>query len=209
MATHDYNIANNTAAAVRIDINNVLQAIRSTNLSGTPPTHTFAGLLWFDTTTTSLKMRNSADTAWLDISTTDGVVKAPTSSGLDFQNSSSVSRMTMNNGGDFQADGDITAGGNLTAYSDERLKENIETLDGSKVFDMRGVSYTKDGKASSGVIAQEMSAVAPELVDDSREYLSVAYGNVSGYLIEAIKVLKEKIDEQDEKIKSLEERLDA
>jgi hypothetical protein len=209
MATHDYNIANNTAAAVRIDINNVLQAIRSTNLSGTPPTQTFAGLLWFDTTTTSLKMRNSADTAWLDISTTDGVVKAPTSSGLDFQNSSSVSRMTMNNGGDFQADGDITAGGNLTAYSDERLKENIETLDGSKVFDMRGVSYTKDGKASSGVIAQEMSAVAPELVDDSREYLSVAYGNVSGYLIEAIKVLKEKIDEQDEKIKSLEERLDA
>jgi hypothetical protein len=209
MATHDYNIANNTAAAVRIDINNVLQAIRSTNLSATAPTQTFAGLLWFDTTTTSLKMRNSADTAWLDISTTDGVVKAPTSSGLDFQNSSSVSRMTMNNGGDFQADGDITAGGNLTAYSDERLKENIETLDGSKVFDMRGVSYTKDGKASSGVIAQEMSAVAPELVDDSREYLSVAYGNVSGYLIEAIKVLKEKIDEQDEKIKSLEERLDA
>lgn len=209
MATHDYDIANNTAAAVRTDINNVLKAIRSTNLSATAPTQTFAGLLWFDTATTSLKLRNSADTAWLTISTTDGVIKAPTVSGLDFQNSSSVSRMTMTDTGDFSADGDITAGGNLTAYSDERLKENIETLDGSKVFDMRGVSYTKEGKASSGVIAQEMSLVAPELVDDSREYLSVAYGNITGYLIEAIKVLNDKIDEQDKKIKAIEEKLNV
>jgi len=91
--------------------------------------------------------------------------------------------------------GAITASGNVTAYSDERLKEDVETLDGSKVYEMRGVSYTKDGAAGSGVIAQEMQKVAPELVHDDGEYLSVAYGNTIGYLIEAIKDLKEEVND--------------
>ena len=91
--------------------------------------------------------------------------------------------------------GNYTATGNVTAYSDERLKDNIETLDGSKVYEMRGVSFTKDGKAGSGVIAQELQKVAPELVHEGEEYLSVAYGNLVGYLIEAVKELKAEIDE--------------
>jgi hypothetical protein len=91
--------------------------------------------------------------------------------------------------------GNLTATGNVTAYSDERLKDNIETLDGSKVYDMRGVSFTKDGEAGSGVIAQELQKVAPELVLEGEEYLSVAYGNLVGYLIEAVKGLKAEIEE--------------
>ena len=90
--------------------------------------------------------------------------------------------------------GTITATGDVIAYSDERLKSNIKTLDGSKVYEMRGVSFDKDGKKSSGVIAQEMEKVAPELVNEESEYLGVAYGNISGYLIEAIKELKAEID---------------
>ena len=91
--------------------------------------------------------------------------------------------------------GAIVASGDITAFSDERLKSDIETLDGSKVYEMRGVSFTKDGEASSGVIAQELQKVAPELVNENGEYLSVAYGNVVGYLIEAIKDLKSEIEE--------------
>lgn len=94
--------------------------------------------------------------------------------------------------------GSITASGNVTAYSDERLKDNVETLDGSKVYQMRGVSFTKDGEAGSGVIAQELELVAPELVmtnQDEMQTKSVAYGNVVGYLIEAIKELKQEIEE--------------
>ena len=98
----------------------------------------------------------------------------------------------------------ITSSGNITAYSDERLKENIETLDGSKVYEMRGVSFTKDGEAGSGVIAQEMKKVAPELVHDDGEYLSVAYGNTIGYLIEAIKDLKEEVDDLKAKLEDRE-----
>ena len=92
-----------------------------------------------------------------------------------------------------QVQGTITASADVVAYSDERLKSNIKTLDGSKVYEMRGVSFDKDGKKSSGVIAQEMEKVAPELVKDG-EYKAVAYGNISGYLIEAIKELKAEID---------------
>jgi hypothetical protein len=87
---------------------------------------------------------------------------------------------------------------NVTAYSDERLKDNIQTLDGSKVFDMRGVSYMRDNKAGSGVIAQEIEKIAPELVhtaDDDMGTKSVAYGNLVGYLIEAVKELKAEIEE--------------
>ena len=92
--------------------------------------------------------------------------------------------------------GDFTATGNITAYSDERLKENIATIDNAldKVSKMRGVMFTKDGELSSGVIAQEMEQVAPELVKEG-EFKSVAYGNTIGYLIEAIKELKAEINE--------------
>jgi hypothetical protein len=102
----------------------------------------------------------------------------------------STTRFTFDDAGHF------TATGNVTAYSDARLKEDVKTLDGSKVYEMRGVSFTKDGEAGSGVIAQELQKVAPELVieQEADGYLSVAYGNLVGYLIEAVKDLKAEVE---------------
>ena len=91
--------------------------------------------------------------------------------------------------------GSLVASGDVTAFSDVRLKDNIATLDGTKVFGMRGVSFTKDNKKSSGVIAQELEGIAPELVYNDSEYKAVAYGNITAYLIEAIKHLKKEIEE--------------
>jgi hypothetical protein len=93
--------------------------------------------------------------------------------------------------------------GTVTSSSDERLKDDIETLDGSKVYSMRGVSYTKDGVAGSGVIAQEMQSIAPELVISDGEYLSVAYGNLVGYLIESVKLLKSQVDSLQQQVNDL------
>jgi len=97
--------------------------------------------------------------------------------------------------------GSFTATGNITAYSDERLKENVETIEGAldKVSQMRGVTYNykselNDGQRGTGVIAQEMQQVMPEVVEDG-EYLSVAYGNIVGVLIEAVKELKAELDQ--------------
>jgi hypothetical protein len=217
MATHDYSIDNATASQVRSDLNDAFAAIKSTNSSSTAPANPVDGMLYYDTTTSSahvLKIYKSSFRALFtigasNISATIGSYKAPTTSGFDFSNSNGSSRMTLNNDGDLAAEGDITAGGNMTAYSDARLKENVETLDGSKVYKMRGVSYTKDGSLGAGVIAQELSEVAPELVDDSREYLSVAYGNITGYLIEAVKDLKNTVDLQAQLIKELKEEIDG
>jgi hypothetical protein len=100
--------------------------------------------------------------------------------------------------------GDLVASGDVTAYSDERLKDNIQTIDGAlgKVNSMRGVTYTKDGLESSGVIAQEIEEIAPELVKDG-EYKSVAYGNLVGYLIEAIKEQQLQIEQSKTEIDNL------
>ena len=61
---------------------------------------------------------------------------------------------------------------------------------------MRGVTYDRIDidHHGAGVLAQELEAVAPELVRDG-EYKSVAYGNLTAYLVEAIKELKDEIAE--------------
>ena len=67
MATHDYDIANGTGAAVRSDINGVLDAIVSNNSSSTEPSTTFAFMWWIDTNNTLLKIRNAANNAWITV----------------------------------------------------------------------------------------------------------------------------------------------
>jgi len=67
MATHDYNLANQSGADFRADLNNALSAILSNNASATEPTTTTAYMLWVDTTNNLLKMRNSADNAWITL----------------------------------------------------------------------------------------------------------------------------------------------
>jgi hypothetical protein len=87
-------------------------------------------------------------------------------------------------------------GAEVTATSDERLKSDIKTIDNAleKVMNMRGVSFTKQAEKGIGVIAQEVEKIIPEVVHDG-EYKSVAYGNMVGVLIEAIKEQQKQIDE--------------
>ena len=92
------------------------------------------------------------------------------------------------------ASGAITSSGDVTAFSSIALKDDVRTIDNAlnKVADMRGVYFTKDGEAGTGVIAEEVETVLPEVVHNY-EYKSVAYGNIVGVLIEAIKELKEEV----------------
>ena len=98
--------------------------------------------------------------------------------------------------------GAITASGNITAYSDERLKSDVQTIDNAldKVMSMRGVTYTMQAEKGTGVIAQEVEKILPEVVVDN-EYKSVAYGNMVGVLIEAIKDLKQELDNHKQRCK--------
>tara|TARA_R100001163_G_C5066696_1_gene205305 strand:+ start:351 stop:1739 length:1389 start_codon:yes stop_codon:yes gene_type:complete len=105
---------------------------------------------------------------------------------------STVTALTL----DMSAAGNATFNGTVTESSDERLKTDIRTIDNALnlVDDMRGVYFTKDNAAGTGVIAQEIEKVLPEVVMDNEEYKSVAYGKIVGVLIEAIKELKKEVE---------------
>ena len=93
--------------------------------------------------------------------------------------------------------GNFSAVGNVTAYSDIRLKSDIEPITNAleKVEQINGVTYTRidSGERQTGLIAQEVEKVMPEAVMDGEEYKSVAYGNLVGLLVEAVKELKEEV----------------
>ena len=96
--------------------------------------------------------------------------------------------------------GDFTASGDITAYSDDSLKTNVQVIDGAlgRVEAIRGVTFERieDGSVSTGVIAQELEAVLPEAVKtDANGVRHVAYGNITGLLIEAVKELSAQVAE--------------
>ena len=115
--------------------------------------------------------------------------------------------MRLENDGDLHVERDVIA--YSSTISDERLKDNVLTIDGAldKVCKLRGVEYTwnkgsrKDTR-DLGVIAQEVEQVIPEivrekkmpLIDDSEEtYKTVDYEKLTAVLIEAVKELKAEV----------------
>ena len=101
--------------------------------------------------------------------------------------------------GYLNASGDIQAV-NFNSTSDESLKENVQTITNAldKVDSLRGVNFDwiDSGKAATGVIAQEIETILPEVVTEDEDGIKhVAYGNVVGVLIEAIKELKAEIED--------------
>jgi len=112
---------------------------------------------------------------------------------------------------EIDASGNFTATSNVTAYSDERLKDNIQTIENGleTVKQLRGVSFTRndidDSDENIGVIAQEVEKVLPQVVlthDDGIK--SVSYGNMAGLFIEAIKEQQEIIEKLTARIEELE-----
>lgn len=69
MGQHDYNLANQSRTNFRQDLNNALTAILSANSGASAPTTTTPYMLWADTTTGLLKIRNAADSAWIIVGT--------------------------------------------------------------------------------------------------------------------------------------------
>ena len=126
-------------------------------------------------------------------------------------NSNRVGFLQSNNAWGAYCDnsGNWIASGNVTAYSDQRLKTDISTINDALgiVGKLRGVSYKwlKDGSDGIGVIAQEVEEVLPEVVvtgegvnpvtQEIEEIKSVDYGKIVGVLINAINELKAEVDE--------------
>jgi hypothetical protein len=104
--------------------------------------------------------------------------------------------------GNMQIAGSFTAGGDVTAFSDARVKTNVKTIENAldKVLGLRGVSYNRidseDKKTKIGVIAQETLPIVPEVVNQDNDGMyNVAYGNFGGLFIEAFKEQQKQIEE--------------
>ena len=187
-----------TSPAVQLELgdNTADEKLRLTGAASGKP------LMTFYNTTTKIGQISSSSV---------GVTVTSLGSGnMSFENGGAV-RLAIENGGDvgigdttpsykLDVDGTIRATGDVIAYSDVRVKENIKTIDNAleKVNKLRGVEFNKIGseEKSIGVIAQEIEKVLPEVVkEDDKGMKSVAYGNIVGVLIEAIKDQQKQIDE--------------
>jgi len=101
--------------------------------------------------------------------------------------------------GSLKVSKDIRVDGNILSASDIRYKKDINKIDNalSKLNLLSGYTFHNIliNKKQSGLIAQEVLNVIPEVVsEDDNGYLSIAYGNLAGLIIESIKELKNDID---------------
>eukprot|EP00960_Hanusia_phi_P058490 763905-Hanusia_phi.AAC.1 len=102
-------------------------------------------------------------------------------------------KITVNN--KLLANAGIDVIGGINQLSDKRLKENIKKIDSAleKIDSLNGVIYhnVKSNKTETGLIAQDVVNVLPEVISyDSDNYLNISYGNMMGFIVEAIKELK-------------------
>jgi len=130
--------------------------------------------------------------------------------GLDSDNvfrlggwSASANRLQMD------MSGNLTMAGNVTAYSDENLKKDWETVTANFVEQLAKVksgTYTRidSGERQAGSSAQDWQKLLPEVVtegSDENKTLSLAYGNAA--LVSAVELAK-RVVEQDARIAKLE-----
>ena len=150
-----------------------------------------AGDIFLDADGGDIFLRDGSSVTFGSLTNTSGnlIIKSGSTTAATFSGANVTFAGTL-------ASGAITSSGDVTAFSDMRIKHDIETIEGAlaKVSDMRGVYFKKNnGEAGTGVIAQEVENILPEVVKDG-EYKSVAYGNMVGILIEAIKELKAEVE---------------
>lgn len=208
--TSSFVITNDAGAAVRARLNEVIAALQSTSAGARPPSATVAGMLWVDTSASPpvLRRRNATNTGWdvlLDAAdnlagltnktvarTNLGLGTMATKSAADYD--TAIAAKAALSGAMFT--GVVTAP-NFVSSSDARLKSDVETIADALtlVCALRGVRFTMDGMRQIGVIAQEIEPVLPEVVQADAEsgQLSVAYGNITGLLIEAVKELTARV----------------
>lgn len=144
-----------------------------------------------------IKMKSTNPGGW-DIASISSATNTSAYFNLYFDNGTTAGNKFVLNG-----NGNLWIAGTLTQNSDERLKKNISTLDNSlqKIEEIGGYHYNwkdadRDQNLQTGVLAQELEKVMPELVSqDEQGIKSVNYIGLVPYLVEAIKTLEKEVEE--------------
>ena len=144
---------------------------------------------------------------WLRVNSTRGIYFESYGGGWFMQDTTYV---RVYNNKRIYTGGDILAGGNVTAYSDIRRKKDLLKIDNAlnKVKQLTGYTYTNklDNKRYTGLIAQDVQKVLPEAVhkEELDGHLSLAYGNMMGLLVEAVKELTRKNEILEARLNAIE-----
>lgn len=172
----------------------------------------YCGIKLYNTYHIGINLANAKYT-WGIYSNSDGNMYIGRRNG-DVNNTTGSYIVTIT-GSTLSVTGSVVASGEVTAYSDAKLKSNIHTLDYRGRLIPR--HYVKDGKQSIGFIAQEVQALYPELVlgqDKSRPYLSLNYNGCTAVLSaqlnhveDEVTMLKNKVRELEIKVSVLTEQL--
>jgi hypothetical protein len=94
---------------------------------------------------------------------------------------------------------DLVVIGNITSYSDERIKTNIQPIQGclEKIKNITGYKYNRTDLETNethiGLIAQEVEELFPELITETNNIKGINYQGFIAILLNCIKELNEKI----------------
>jgi hypothetical protein len=143
-----------------------------------------------------------ADQPWKRFALYDNGYAAPLYASIYYDADNTAYYLDANSTGtSLNVAGSIIAAGNVTAYSDRRLKNNIQQMTSAldKVSQLLGVTFTRNDLADTtrrygGLLAQDVEKVLPEAVHDIGGTLGVDYNATIGLLVEAIKELRDEVE---------------
>ena len=185
MAQHDYDIANQSGANFRADLNNALDAIVSNNSGSSEPSTTFAYEWWIDTSANVLKLRNSANNAWITLPLSITADNS-TSGGLTVNGNLATTGTVDINGQELILDADADT--SITADTDDQIDFRVGAVDVMTLTNSHLVLKGTTPKITIGDGGAEDTALifdgnAQDFyigLDDTDDFLKIGTGSTIG-----------------------------
>jgi len=153
----DYNIANANGATVRADINAVFLAVSSTNSGTSEPSTMYAFMLWVDTTTNLIKLRNAANGAWITLG-----LSVTASNTVDINGGAIDGTAIGASSATTGAFTTLTATGAFTSLGiDDNADANAITISSDENVSFTGNVEVAAGKHYSGATGNDLNIVYP------------------------------------------------
>ena len=184
MSQHDLNIANQSGADFRSDLNDALSAIASTNSGDTSPATTFANQLWIDTANNLLKIRNEANSAWIttgiDITADNSVdINAGTIDGI-----TTLSFSTGTNVTSILDEDDLSSDSATALATQQSIKAYVDSQVGS-VDTLAEILANGNATGGNDIVVQandDITLSSTSKVSFNAESLTIQHNNIRGLI---------------------------
>lgn len=184
MSQHDFDIANQTASNARADINAALQALASTSSGTVEPTTKYANQFWYDTANNILKLRNEANSAWLNVGYIDQTGGFRVLDDTQVVNTSGTQTGLL--GDQSQATWEAGVGTTESLVSPAKIKAAIDAL--AKLSSTFTSSELTISAGGGGAVAHGLGAM-PTLVKPYWVCKTAEYGYSIGQYVDASNVI--------------------